>query len=99
MSVSRRCVDPLPGSFLHRRCPSSDIFHSGEAEYKAAQAKGYAEGLQDQVTGYVQRIYLGLVHRLTNPCSYVKNIGGALTGDNTQQAEGESLSPAQLMTG
>ena len=75
------------------------IFHSGEAEYKAAQAKGYAEGLQDQVTGYVQRIYLGLVHRLTNPCSYVKNIGGALTGDNTQQAEGESLSPAQLMTG
>ncbi|KAL1666190.1 hypothetical protein GGF50DRAFT_113438 [Schizophyllum commune] len=54
---------------------------AGEAEYKAAQAKGYAEGLQDQVTGYA------------------KNIGGALTGDNSQQAEGECLSPAQLMTG
>ncbi|KAF9475468.1 hypothetical protein BDN70DRAFT_883667 [Pholiota conissans] len=43
---------------------------AGEGEYKAAQAKGYAEGLTDRVTGKKDTIV------------------GAVTGDKTQQTEG-----------
>ncbi|KIY52480.1 hypothetical protein FISHEDRAFT_35231 [Fistulina hepatica ATCC 64428] len=46
----------------------------GETEYNAAQAKGYVEGLSDQVQGYVK---------------YAKNVMGAVTGDRTQATEGD----------
>ncbi|KAJ2915441.1 hypothetical protein MD484_g4991, partial [Candolleomyces efflorescens] len=42
----------------------------GEAEYKAAQAQGYAEGTMDRMTGKKDAIV------------------GAVTGDKTQQTEG-----------
>ncbi|KAJ3506789.1 hypothetical protein NLJ89_g6671 [Agrocybe chaxingu] len=42
----------------------------GETEYKAAQAKGYAEGTMDRMTGMKDSVV------------------GAVTGDKTQQTEG-----------
>lgn len=48
----------------------------GEAEIKAAEAKGYAEGLSDRVTGKVD------------------SISGAIFGDKTQQAQGNTRNEA-----
>ncbi|CAH7666632.1 hypothetical protein BY996DRAFT_4580088 [Phakopsora pachyrhizi] len=44
----------------------------GDAEYKAAQAQGYAEGTKDRVSGKVD------------------NVIGAVTGDKSQQIEGQA---------